>query len=70
MIISSYIRKCVKFSKSIKIVRVSPGYFINLENDLDKDFIDKEKNENNLNSQNNGGGNNFLLNNNQKKYHK
>ena len=50
----------------MKIVRVSPGYFINLENDLDKDFIDKEKNENNLNSQNNGGGNNFLLNNNQK----
>lgn len=43
----------------MKIVRVSPGYFINLENDLDKDFIDKEKNENNLNSQNNGGGNNF-----------
>ena len=64
--ICSYIRKCVKLSKSMKIVRVSPGYFINLENDLDKDFIDKEKNENTLNSQNNGGGNNFLLNNNQK----
>ena len=64
--ICSYIRKCVKFSKSMKIVRVSPGYFINLENDLDKDFIDKEKNENNLNNQNNGNNNNFLLNSNQK----
>ena len=50
----------------MKIVRVSPGYFINLENDLDKDFIDKEKNENNLNNQNNGNNNNFLLNFNQK----
>ena len=30
--IISYIRKTVKLSKSMKIVRVSSGYFLNLEN--------------------------------------
>ena len=61
--ICSYIRKNVKFSKSMKIVRVSSGYFLNLENDLEKDFMEKEKNENNnINNQNN----NNLLNNSQK----
>ena len=64
--ICSYIRKCVKLSKSMKIVRVSPGYFINLESDLEKDFLDKEKNENNINNQNNANNSNPLLNNNQK----
>ncbi len=60
--ICSYIRKNVKFSKSMKIVRVSSGYFINLENDLEKDFAEKEKIENNnLNNQNNN-----ILNNSQK----
>ena len=34
-------------SKSMKIIRVSQGYFINLENDLEKDFAEKEKNEKN-----------------------
>ena len=58
--IISYIRKTVKLSKSMKIVRVSSGYFLNLENDLEKDFLEKEKNENNQNNNNN------LLNNNQK----
>ena len=61
--ICSYIRKNVKFSKSMKIVRVSSGYFLNLESDLEKDFMEKEKNENNnINNQNN----NNLLNNSQK----
>ena len=59
--IISYIRKTVKLSKSMKIVRVSSGYFLNLENDLEKDFLEKEKNENNQNNNNNN-----LLNNNQK----
>ena len=60
--ICSYIRKNVKFSKSMKIVRVSSGYFINLENDLEKDFAEKEKIENNnINNQNNN-----ILNNGQK----
>jgi len=59
--IISYIRKTVKLSKSMKIVRVSSGYFFNLENDLEKDFLEKEKNENNQNNNNNN-----LLNNNQK----
>ena len=59
--IISYIRKTVKLSKSMKIVRVSSGYFLNLENDLEKDFLEKEKNENNQNNNNNN-----ILNNNQK----
>ena len=45
--IISYLRKFVKMSKSMKIIRVSQGYFINLENDLEKDFAEKEKNEKN-----------------------
>jgi hypothetical protein len=45
--IISYLRKFVKMSKSMKIIRVSQGYFINLESDLEKDFIEKEKNEKN-----------------------
>ena len=40
--------------------------FINLESDLEKDFLDKEKNENNINNQNNANNSNPLLNNNQK----
>ena len=41
--IINYLRKLIKLSKSMKIVRVSSGYFLNLENILDKDFNDKEK---------------------------
>ena len=55
--IINYIRKFVRLSKSMKIVRVSQGYFLNLENDLSNDFIEKEKSEkinknitNNMNS--------------------
>ena len=55
--IINYIRKFVRLSKSMKIVRVSQGYFLNLENDLSNDFIEKEKIEkinknitNNMNS--------------------
>ena len=51
--IISYIKKFVKISKSMKIVRLSQGYFLNLENDLEKDFsekekLDKYKNQNNI----------------------
>ena len=33
--ICSYIKKCIKFSKSMKIERVSSGYFLNLESERD-----------------------------------
>ena len=59
--ICNYIKKCVKLSKSMKIERVSSGYFINLENELEKEFTEKEKNEINKNNQNNI--NNSFLNN-------
>ena len=36
--IISYIKKFVKLSKSMKLIRVSQGYFLNLENELEKDF--------------------------------
>jgi hypothetical protein len=62
--ICSYIKKCIAFSKSMKIERISPGYFINLEAEIAKDFEEKEKNEINKNRQNNL--NNSLLNNSQK----
>ena len=55
--IISYVRKCVKLSKSINIVRVYPGFFLNLESDLEKDFKEKEKND--LSTNNTG---NYLLN--------
>ena len=62
--ICNYIKKCVKLSKSMKIERVSSGYFINLENELEKEFTEKEKNEINKNNQNNI--NNSFLNNSSK----
>ena len=58
--IISYIRKFVKLSKSMKLIRVSQGYFLNLENELEKDFSEKEKAENNKNQ------NNILLNSSQR----
>ena len=48
--ICSYIKKCIKFSKSMKIERVSSGYFLNLESELEKEFTEKEKNEINKNN--------------------
>ena len=62
--ICSYIKKCVKLSKSMKIERVSSGYFINLESDLEKEFLEKEK-ENNPNNEKDFN-NNALLNSSQK----
>ena len=62
--ICNYIKKCVKLSKSMKIERVSSGYFINLENELEKEFTEKEKTEINKNNQNNI--NNSFLNNSSK----
>ena len=58
--IINYLRKLIKLSKSMKIVRVSSGYFLNLENILDKDFNEKEKIDKNKND------NNILLNNSQR----
>ena len=51
--ITSYIKKCVKLSKSMKLMRVSVGYFLNLESEIEKEYIEKEKDENsNLNNSN------------------
>ena len=58
--IINYLRKLIKLSKSMKIVRVSSGYFLNLENILDKDFNEKEKIDKNKND------NSILLNNSQR----
>ena len=60
--ICSYIKKCITCSKSMKIERVSPGYFLNFEAELVKEFTEKEKNEINKNSKNNTNINLFLNN--------
>ena len=39
-LILNYLKKCIPFSKSIKIVRYSPGHFSNIEDELQKEFID------------------------------
>ena len=64
--ICSYIKKCVACSKSMKIERVSPGYFLNFEAELSKEFTDKEKNEINKNSKNSNANINLFLNNSSK----
>ena len=56
--ICSYIKKCIKFSKSMKIERVSSGYFLNLESELEKEFTEKEKNE--INKNNNINNSSYL----------
>ena len=50
--IISYLKRFVKLSKSMKLIRVSQGYFLNLENELEKDFSEKEKAEKNKNQTN------------------
>ena len=42
--IISFIRKCVPICKEIKILTHSPEYFDNLEKDIENEFLDKEKN--------------------------
>jgi len=64
--ICSYIKKCITCSKSMKIERVSPGYFLNFEAELAKEFTEKEKNEINKNSKNNNSNINLFLNNSSK----
>ena len=65
--ICTYIKKCISFSKSMKIERVCPGYFINLEAELSRDFEEKEKNEINKNNKKKNVNNvNAILNNSQK----
>ena len=59
-LISSIIKKSVKFSKSISIVKISPGYFFTLESDIEKEFEEKEKAITNSAS---GNINNLYLNN-------
>ena len=39
-LIINYLKKCIPFSKSIKIVRFSPGHFSNIEEELQKDYMD------------------------------
>ena len=39
-LIINYLKKCIPYSKSIKIVRFSPGYFSNIEEELQKEYID------------------------------
>ena len=52
-LILNYLKKCIPFSKSIKIVRYSPGHFSNIENELQKEFIDIiEKKGKNIKSSN------------------
>ena len=64
--ICSYIKKCIACSKSMKIERVSPGYFLNFEAELAKEFTEKEKNEINKNNKNNNANINLFLNNSSK----
>ena len=52
-LILNYLKKCIPFSKSIKIVRYSPGHFSNIEDELQKEFIDIiEKKGKNIKSSN------------------
>ena len=52
-LILNYLKKCIPFSKNIKIVRYSPGHFSNIEDELQKEFIDIiEKKGKNIKSSN------------------
>ena len=52
-LIINYLKKCIPFSKSIKIVRFSPGYFETLEDELQKEYMDYlDRQGNNLKSSN------------------
>ena len=73
-LIINYLKKCIPFSKSIKIIRFSPGHFSNIEEELQNEYMDliekqgnKVKNSNilsinininNFNKNNNLGANN------------
>ena len=52
-LIINYLKKCIPFSKSIKIIRFSPGYFDTIEEELQKGYIEYiEKQGKNLKSSN------------------
>ena len=73
-LIINYLKKCIPFSKSIKIIRFSPGHFSNIEEELQNEYMDliekqgnKVKNSNilsiNININNFNKNNNLGLNN-------
>ena len=39
-LIINYLKKCIPFSKSIKIIRFSPGYFDTIEEELQKGYME------------------------------
>ena len=39
-LIINYLKKCIPFSKSIKIIRFSPGYFERIEEELEKGYME------------------------------
>ena len=52
-LIINYLKKCIPFSKSIKIIRFSPGYFDTIEEELQKGYMEYiEKQGKNLKSSN------------------
>ena len=52
-LIINYLKKCIPFSKSIKIIRFSPGYFETIEDDLQNGYMEYiEKQGRNLKSSN------------------
>ncbi len=73
-LIINYLKKCIPFCKSIKIIRFSPGHFSNIEEELQNEYMDliekqgnKVKNSNilsiNININNFNKNNNLGLNN-------
>ena len=52
-LIISYLKRCIPYCKSIKIVRFSPGHFSNIEEELQKEYMDLvEKQGKNMKSSN------------------
>ena len=52
-LIINYLKKCIPYCKSIKIVRFSPGHFSNIEEELQKEYMDLiEKQGKNVKSSN------------------
>ena len=39
-LIINYLKKCIPFSKSIKIIRFSPGYFETIDDELQKEYME------------------------------
>ena len=52
-LIINYLKKCIPFSKSIKIIRFSPGYFETIDDELQKEYMEYlDKQGKNLKSSN------------------